>query len=101
MTFDLNSLLEARPGVYGGKLCLAGTRMPVLQIAACFKQGYSAEEIVDVMYPHLELAKVYAALAYYLSNREAVDKELSDESIEYDRLRNEHNRQKAAASNVP
>ena len=89
-SFDLNSLLESTPGVCGGQLRLAGSRITILRLATVFKQGYSAEDIVTEVYPHLDLAKVYAGLAYYIANRDLVETELKAEEVETDRLLQEH-----------
>ncbi|MGK2964376.1 MAG: DUF433 domain-containing protein [Tepidiformaceae bacterium] len=72
--FDIGGLIESTPGVYGGQPCLAGTRFPILQLAADFQSGRSPEEIAAA-YEGLDLARVYAGLAYYLANREEVDAE--------------------------
>jgi uncharacterized protein (DUF433 family) len=61
----------------------------VRTIAACRKSGLSAEEIADE-FPHLTLAHVYAALAYYYANREEIEQDISEEAAsaaEYERLR--------------
>ncbi len=54
-----------------------------------YKQGYTPEEIVD-QYPHLTLAQVYTALAYYHANREEIEADLVAERIEVDRLEQEY-----------
>jgi uncharacterized protein (DUF433 family) len=45
------------------------------------QQGYGAEEIAD-QYPHLTLAQVYTALAYYHANKEEVEADLIAEEQE-------------------
>jgi hypothetical protein len=47
------------------------------------------EEIAERI-GHLSLAQVYAALAYYHANREAVEAEIAAEDTEYERLAREH-----------
>ena len=47
-----------------------------------YREGMSAEEILD-HYRDLELASIYAGIAYYLANREAIDAELAEEHREY------------------
>ena len=74
--FDIGTLVEVTPGVYGGQPCLAGTRFPILQLAAEFNAGLSADEIVAA-FEGLDLPHVHAGLAYYLANQRAVDAELS------------------------
>lgn len=75
--FDIGSLIESTPGVYGGEPCLAGTRFPVLQVAAEYAGGLSAEEIAE-SYPDLDLVKVHAGIAYYLANRDSIDRQLQE-----------------------
>jgi uncharacterized protein (DUF433 family) len=65
-----------------------GTRVTVHQVAACYQQGWTAEEIAD-QYSHITLAQVYAALAYYHANRNEIDHELETETTEFQRLQNE------------
>jgi uncharacterized protein (DUF433 family) len=63
------------PGVCGGRACLAGHRIRVMDIVVWHeKRGYSPDEIVD-MFPGITLADVYAALAYYFDNREEIEAE--------------------------
>ena len=50
-----------------------------------YKQGYAPEEIAD-QYPHLTLAQVFTALAYYHANREEIEADLEAERLEADRL---------------
>jgi uncharacterized protein (DUF433 family) len=51
---------------------IAGTRVRVQDIYAMAElQGLAPDEIVTAL-PHLSLAQVHAALAYYFDNREAV-----------------------------
>ncbi len=71
------------PEICGGVPIIAGTRIRVSQIAYRYeRERQSPEEIVQA-YPHLTLAQVHAALAYYYSHREMIDKEIasSDELL--------------------
>jgi uncharacterized protein (DUF433 family) len=54
-----------------------------------YKLGLSPEEIVAEI-PHLTLAQVYAALAYYHANREEVEANITAEEVEAERLEREH-----------
>ena len=85
MTVVLDTLLVRTPGVCGGRLCIEGTRITVLQIATLFLQGLSAEGIAD-QYPHLTLAQVYAALAHFHANRVEVEAELAAKEAEAEQL---------------
>jgi uncharacterized protein (DUF433 family) len=90
--FDIGTLITCTPAVYGGRPCLAGTRFPVLQIAAYVRDGWSSERILD-SHPHLEEAKVHAAIAYYLANRDAFHAELD---VDVDEVRRQYEEELAA-----
>jgi uncharacterized protein (DUF433 family) len=89
MSTEISTLLVRSPEVCGGRLRLNGTRMTVNQLVVWYKQGYTPEEIAD-QYPHLTLAQVYTALAYYHANCEEIEAELAAEKIEADRLEQEY-----------
>jgi uncharacterized protein (DUF433 family) len=78
MSTEIGTLLVRTPGVAGGSLRIDGTGITIKQIAVWYKWGYTAEEIAD-QYPHLTLAQVYTALAYYHANRAEVEAELAEE----------------------
>lgn len=48
------------------------TRVTLDTVVVAFREGLSAEEIVE-QYPTLELGDVYAVLGYYLHHRDEVD----------------------------
>ena len=64
--------IESTPGTCGGKARIAGTRIRVQDIVFWTEEGRSPDEIVAA-FPHLTLADVYAALAYYHDNRRLID----------------------------
>lgn len=86
---DIGTLITETPGVCGGRPHLAGAGVSVRRIAGWYKLGRTPDEITD-QYGHLSLAQVYAALAYYHANREAIDADLAHEEAEYDRLAAAH-----------
>jgi uncharacterized protein (DUF433 family) len=51
------------PEVMGGKPCLRGLRVTVGTVVGLMASGRTIEEILQA-YPYLELADIYAALAY-------------------------------------
>ncbi len=89
MSTEISTLLVSSPDVCGGRLRIDGTRVTVNQIAAMYKQGYTAEDIAD-QYTHLTMAQVYTALAHYHANREEVEADLSAEKLEAETLEREH-----------
>jgi uncharacterized protein (DUF433 family) len=76
--------ITCTPGVCGGKPCIAGHRIRVQDIYVWHElQGQSADEIV-ASFPQITHADVYAALAYFWDNREAMVAEMkrADEIVE-------------------
>ncbi len=52
-----------------GEIFLAGTRVGLWQIVQAYESGSSPEQIV-LDFPALSLTQIYAAITYYLVNRE-------------------------------
>jgi uncharacterized protein (DUF433 family) len=86
---DIGALIAQSPGVCGGRPRIAGTGVSVHRIAGWYKQGLTPEEIATEI-PHLTLAQVHAAVAYYHANRDQMEAEIAAEEAEYDRLEREH-----------
>lgn len=78
-----------RSEVRGGRPRVAGTGVTVRRIVGWYKLGLSPEEMVAEI-PHLTLAQVYVALAYYHANREEVESDIAAEEVEAERLEREH-----------
>jgi len=77
----LDQHIEAAPDICGGKPRITGHRITVANIVIWHERmGRSADEIASEY--GLELADVYAALAYYYDHREEVDESIrSDEEF--------------------
>ncbi len=72
-----NTHIIKTPGVCGGRACINGHRIRVMDIVVWHEmRNYSAEEIVE-MFPRITLADVYAALAYYFDNREEIENDFA------------------------
>lgn len=70
------------PGVCGGRACIAGHRIRVLDVVIWHEhQGLSPDEIVSQA-PSLTLADVHAALAYYFEHREEIQEEIRSERVQ-------------------
>ena len=78
-TVDIGTLIVRTPGTLGGRPRIDGTRISVATIALLVDHGDSPEYIVREKYDHLTLGQVYAALAYYHSNRDEIDADIADE----------------------
>ncbi len=55
--------IERDPSRCGGQPVITGTRLRVVTILTCYRQGMTVEEIVR-QYPHITPADVHDALAY-------------------------------------
>ena len=72
MAVSLDQHIEVTPGVAGGKPRIAGHRITVQNIAIWHERmGISADQIAAEY--GLDLAEVYAALAYYYDHRAEID----------------------------
>ena len=70
--------IEIVPGKCGGKPCIAGTRIRVWDVHVWHElQGLSPAEIV-AEFPQLQLADVYAALAYFHDHREEIERQMEE-----------------------
>lgn len=68
------------PTLRGGRPIIAGTGTTVRTIAALYKLGLSAEEIMDEL--PLTLGQVYAALTYYQLNSAEIEADIQADSEE-------------------
>jgi len=75
---EIRTLIDRDPKVRGGRPKIAGAGLTVSRIAGWYKMGMTPEEIA-LEYPHLKLAKVHAALAYYHVNRDEIEADLAQE----------------------
>lgn len=72
MAFVITERITRSPDVQGGKACIAGHRIRVMDIVIWHEDlSLSPDEIVAA-YPELELSDVHAALAYYFDNVEEI-----------------------------
>src|ERR1043165_580943 len=75
---EIGTLIDRVPGMRGGRPKIAGTGLTVSRIVGWYKMGMSPEEIA-LEYPHLTLAQVHAALAYYHANRTEIEADISQD----------------------
>lgn len=74
------------PKVCGGSPVITDTRFPVRSVVHYILQlGLTPEELIE-KFPHLSLAQVYDALAYYYDNREEIDQDMANNTEEISRL---------------
>ena len=69
----LSQHITKTPGVCGGRECIAGHRIRVMDIVVWHEmRGMSPVEIV-YQYPGITIADVHAALAYYFDHVEEIE----------------------------
>src|SRR5215471_11548538 len=80
MATSMAERITKTPGVCGGRACIAGHRVRVLDIVIWHEQqDMTPDEIVSQI-PSITLADVHAALAYYYDHREEIQEEIRHES---------------------
>ena len=68
MATVITDRITKTPGFCGGKACVAGHRVRVMDIVMRHEDlGLSPDEIIAI-YPQLSLSDVHAALTYYFDN---------------------------------
>ena len=76
--------IVSTPDTCGGKPRIAGSRIRVKDVVVWHdRQGMTPSEIVS-KWPHLTLASIYAALAYYHDHREEMNAELAADKTWYE-----------------
>jgi uncharacterized protein (DUF433 family) len=67
------------PGVCGGQPRIAGTRIKVKHVYTWVDRAGMTPAQVVAGYPHLTMAQVHAALAYYWSHPDEIHEDIEDE----------------------
>ncbi len=75
----LADYIEKTPGVCSGQPRIAGTRIKVKHVYTWVERMGMTPAQVVAEYPHLTMAQVYAALAYYWSHRDEIHRDLENE----------------------
>lgn len=82
-TKTVYSHITKTPRVCGGKACIDGTRIRVMDIVGLHLHGYKPEQMLNVYGAPLTLAQVYAALAYYYDHQDEIEASFAeDEEVE-------------------
>jgi uncharacterized protein (DUF433 family) len=94
MTLDNTDLtIAAKPipleADTNGVVRVSGTRVTLDTVVAAFEEGATAEEIV-FQYPSLNLAHVYAVIAYYLQQRPQVEAYLQWRRAQADKIQQQN-----------
>jgi uncharacterized protein (DUF433 family) len=78
-TSGLGEFIVKTTGVCGGQPRIAGTRIKVKHVYIWVERmGMTPAHVVEE-YPHLTMAQVHAALAYYWSHRDEIHQDIDNE----------------------
>lgn len=75
---SLDAHIEATPGVLGGRPRIAGTRIGVHHIAGHYYVDRWKPERIAEEFPTITLGDVFAALCYYVINRDEIDRQQAE-----------------------
>lgn len=70
---------------------IAGSRVSLDSVVYAFLRGESPEGIAE-SFPALRLEQIFGALAYYMANREVLDRYLSEGQREFEAMRQQAER---------
>lgn len=79
--------IVSTPDTCGGKPRIAGSRVQVKHVAIMHERERMSPEDIVSEFPHLTLADIYAALAYYHDHREAINAEIAADRAWYEEQR--------------
>jgi uncharacterized protein (DUF433 family) len=68
MAMVITERITKSPGIQGGKACVAGHRIRVMDIVIWHEDMSMSPDEIVAAYPALTLSDVHAALAYYFDN---------------------------------
>ena len=74
---SINSIYRD-PNVRGGRACIVGTGLRVMDIVMEKQYGEIDPEKIAVLY-EISIGEVYAALAYYHEHKEEIDKDINED----------------------
>jgi uncharacterized protein (DUF433 family) len=92
--------IEITPGTCGGKPRIAGTRIRVQDVLLLTEQGLTPYDLVE-RYPHLTLADVHAALAFYFDNADAINRQIAEDDEFVRKFREDYERRQHPPAATP
>jgi len=89
MALQIEKLTVPLETTADGTVKVRGTRIPLDTIVIAFQLGSTPQDIAR-QYSPLDLADIYAVLAYYLQNQDEVDRYLRERELQAERVRAEN-----------
>lgn len=59
---EIKERIEIDPNIHFGKPCVAGTRIPVMDVLELVREGFSFEQIIRDYYPDLDIEDLRACV---------------------------------------
>ena len=59
---EIKERIEIDPNIHFGKPCVAGTRIPVMDVLELVREGFSFEQIIRDYYPDLDIEHLRACV---------------------------------------
>jgi uncharacterized protein (DUF433 family) len=79
--------ISKTPGVCGGKACIDGTRIRVMDIVVLHEQGMPPEQMLEHYSSRpLTLSEVHAAIAYYYDHKDEIEASFAEDERFIERL---------------
>lgn len=86
----MNQHIDSHPDKCGGKPCIAGTRIRVVDVYVWHElEGLSPDEII-LNFPELSLMQIHAALTYYYGHRKEIQESLEAEKVFAEEMKSKH-----------
>ena len=61
---EIKQRIQIDPNVHFGKPCVAGSRIPVIEVLELVREGVPFDQIIRDFYPDLELEDIRACVQY-------------------------------------
>jgi uncharacterized protein (DUF433 family) len=61
---EIKERIEIDPNIHFGKPCVAGSRIPVMDVLELVREGLSFDQIIRDYYPDLEIEDLRACVQY-------------------------------------
>jgi len=78
MAETITQRITKTPGVCGGRACIAGHRIRVMDIVAWHEEEAKTPAEIVEMFPSITLSDVHSALAYYYDHVDEIQQEMRE-----------------------
>ncbi|MCY3977132.1 MAG: DUF433 domain-containing protein [Chloroflexi bacterium] len=84
-TIESINLIYRNPNIRGGRPCIVGTSLRVMDIVNAMRwDGHSPEQMAEAY--QISLGQVHAALSYYYCNQAEIDADMREDEVRSERI---------------